>query len=137
MGESLHLRSWRWSVPPAPPCQHPVTVDFDARTYCAPLVEVEVEVDGQVVGSGLVGQSFAGENGESLPQYFQPRLGVGTRRRGLRRVEPRPQRNELVALIQERRAAVAELDEVDPTDWTPTLSPRRRPGSTPVPPTTG
>jgi K+-transporting ATPase ATPase C chain len=32
-----------------------------------------VSVDGKVVGSSLIGQSFADKNGNPLPQYFQPR----------------------------------------------------------------
>jgi K+-transporting ATPase ATPase C chain len=32
-----------------------------------------VEVDGKVVGSSLIGQAFADDKGNPLPQYFQPR----------------------------------------------------------------
>ena len=33
----------------------------------------QIEVDGTVVGSKLIGQSFTDSNGNPLPQYFQPR----------------------------------------------------------------
>src|SRR5580704_15078522 len=32
-----------------------------------------VSVNGKVVGSSLIGQSFTDKNGDPLPQYFQPR----------------------------------------------------------------
>lgn len=76
-----------------------------------------VEVDGEVVGSSLIGQSFTDENGHPLPQYFQSRPSTsdydvaasGGSNLG-------PNSDELVALIEERRAAVAELEAVDPAD---------------------
>ncbi len=33
----------------------------------------QIEINGKVVGSKLIGQSFTGSNGFPLPQYFQPR----------------------------------------------------------------
>jgi K+-transporting ATPase ATPase C chain len=33
----------------------------------------QIKVDGKVVGSKLIGQSFTDRNGNPLPQYFQPR----------------------------------------------------------------
>jgi K+-transporting ATPase ATPase C chain len=33
----------------------------------------QIKVDGKVVGSKLIGQSFTDSNGNALPQYFQPR----------------------------------------------------------------
>jgi K+-transporting ATPase ATPase C chain len=76
-----------------------------------------VEVDGEVVGSSLLGQSFTDADGDPLPQYFQSRpsasdydpLASGGSNLG-------PNSEELVALIEERRAAVAELNGVDPAD---------------------
>ena len=74
-----------------------------------------VEVDGQVVGSALIGQSFAGEDGDPLPQYFQSRPSAsdydGAASGGS---NLGPNSDELAALIEERRAAVAELEGVDP-----------------------
>ena len=74
-----------------------------------------VERDGQVVGSSLIGQGFTDGNGDPLPEYFQSRpsasdydgLASGGSNLG-------PNSEELAALIEERRAAVAELDRVDP-----------------------
>lgn len=76
-----------------------------------------VEVDGQVVGSTLIGQSFTAEDGDPLPQYFQPRPSAsdydGAASGGS---NLGPNSDELAALIEERRAAVAELEQVDPAD---------------------
>lgn len=76
-----------------------------------------VEVEGQVVGSSLIGQSFAGEDGVPLPEYFQSRLSAsdydGAASAGS---NLGPNSDELAAMIAQRRAAVAELEEVDPAD---------------------
>jgi K+-transporting ATPase ATPase C chain len=76
-----------------------------------------VERDGTTVGSSLLGQSFDGQ-----PQYFQSRpsaagegydpLASGASNLG-------PESEELVAAIEERRAAAAELDGTDPSDVAP------------------
>jgi K+-transporting ATPase ATPase C chain len=76
-----------------------------------------VEVDGEVVGSSLLGQSFTDADGDPLPEYFQPRpsasdydpLASGGSNLG-------PNSEELTALVEERRAAVAEFNGVDPAD---------------------
>jgi K+-transporting ATPase ATPase C chain len=76
-----------------------------------------VEVDGQVVGSSLLGQSFTDADGDPLPEYFQSRpsasdydpLASGGSNLG-------PNSEELATLIEERRMAVAELEGVDPAD---------------------
>lgn len=76
-----------------------------------------VEVDGAVVGSSLLGQAFTDQDGEPLVQYFQSRpsaggydgLASGGSNLG-------PNSEELVAAVEERRAAVAELEGVDPED---------------------
>jgi K+-transporting ATPase ATPase C chain len=75
------------------------------------------EVDGQVVGSSLLGQSFTDADGDPLPEYFQSRpsasdydpLASGGSNLG-------PNSEELATLIEERRMAVAELEGVDPAD---------------------
>jgi K+-transporting ATPase ATPase C chain len=76
-----------------------------------------VEVEGQVVGSSLIGQSFAGEDGVPLPEYFQSRPSAsdydGAASAGS---NLGPNSDELAAMIAQRRAAVAELEEVDPAD---------------------
>jgi K+-transporting ATPase ATPase C chain len=73
-----------------------------------------VEVDGEVVGSSLLGQSFTNADGNPLPEYFQSRpsasdydpLASGGSNLG-------PNSEELAALIEERRLAVAELEGVE------------------------
>jgi K+-transporting ATPase ATPase C chain len=76
-----------------------------------------VEVDGEVVGSSLLGQSFTDAGGNPLPQYFQSRpsasdydpLASGGSNLG-------PNSAELAALVEQRRLAVAELEGVDPAE---------------------
>jgi len=76
-----------------------------------------VKQDGKVVGSSLIGQSFEGR-----PEYFQSRpsaagdgydpLSSGASNLG-------PESDDLMALIEERRAAAAALDGTDPADVAP------------------
>lgn len=76
-----------------------------------------LEVDGQVVGSALLGQSFTNASGDPLPQYFQPRpsaadhdpLASGGSNLG-------PSSEELAATVVERRAEVAAFNDVAPAD---------------------
>jgi potassium-transporting ATPase KdpC subunit len=79
-----------------------------------------VEFDGTVVGSELIGQSFTDAGGDPLPQYFQLRPSAseydGTASGG---TNLGPNSPELVALVEERRAAVAALNGVDPADVPP------------------
>ena len=75
-----------------------------------------VEVDSEVVGSSLIGQAFTTEDGDPLPQYFQSRPSAGGydgAASGGSNLGPNSE--ELAAQIEERRAAVAELEGVDPT----------------------
>lgn len=72
-----------------------------------------LERDGEIVGSALLGQAFTDEDGAPLPQYFQSRPGAydplasGASNLG-------PNNADLLALVEERRAAVAELESVEP-----------------------
>lgn len=74
-------------------------------------------VDGQVVGSKLLGQSFADAEGAPLSEWFQPRpsagdydpLASGASNLG-------PENAGLVAQIQQRRADVAAFNGVDEAD---------------------
>jgi potassium-transporting ATPase KdpC subunit len=79
-----------------------------------------VVVDGTVVGSELIGQAYRAADGDPLPQYFQPRPSAseydGAASGGS---NLGPNSPELVALVEERRAAVAALDGVDPADVPP------------------
>jgi K+-transporting ATPase ATPase C chain len=72
-----------------------------------------VRVDGEVVGSSLIGQSFTDADGNPLPEYFQARpsasdydgLASGGSNLG-------PNSPELVEQVEQRRAAVAEFNGV-------------------------
>ncbi|UYO96819.1 potassium-transporting ATPase subunit KdpC [Microbacterium sp. M28] len=68
---------------------------------------------GAVVGSALIGQSFTNADGEALPQYFQSRpSAAGYDGRGSTGSNLGPENPDLVAAIEERRAAIAEREGV-------------------------
>nr|WP_216094558.1 potassium-transporting ATPase subunit KdpC [Jiangella alba] len=76
----------------------------------------QVTHDGEVVGSSLIGQPFDGE------QWFHPRPsaagdGYDTLASGGSNLGP--ESAELLATVEERRAAVAEENGVDPADVPP------------------
>ncbi|NYD67384.1 potassium-transporting ATPase subunit KdpC [Agromyces atrinae] len=74
--------------------------------------------DGEVVGSALIGQSFTDADGEPLPEYVQSRpsaAGDGYDAGASSGSNLGPENADLIALIEERRANVAELEGVDPT----------------------
>lgn len=74
-----------------------------------------VESDGEVVGSRLIGQSFTDSDGVALPEWFQSRpsaAGEGYDPHGSSGSNQGPESEDLVAAIDERRAAVAELNGV-------------------------
>jgi K+-transporting ATPase ATPase C chain len=76
-----------------------------------------VERDGQVVGSSLVGQDFGGN-----PAYFQSRpsaAGDGYDPLATSASNLGPESPDLLAAIEERRAAASELDGTDPADVAP------------------
>ncbi|MCZ4500431.1 MAG: kdpC [Marmoricola sp.] len=76
-----------------------------------------VHRDGKVVGSSLIGQSFAGK-----PQYFQSRpsaAGDGYDPLASSASNLGPESPDLVAAIQERRTAAAKLDGTAPADVAP------------------
>lgn len=73
--------------------------------------------DGTVVGSSLIGQSFADADGTALPGYFQSRpsaAGDGYDAAASSGSNLGPENPDLVTAIEDRRAAVAALEGVDP-----------------------
>lgn len=73
--------------------------------------------DGSVVGSALIGQSFTDADGAPLPQWFQSRpsaAGDGYDGGASGGSNLGPENPDLIALIEDRRQAVAELEGVSP-----------------------
>ncbi|MDN3483499.1 potassium-transporting ATPase subunit KdpC [Arthrobacter sp. APC 3897] len=78
-----------------------------------------VSLDGQPVGSALIGQSFTDAGGAALPEWFQSRpsaAGDGYDGGASSGSNLGPANPDLAAAIGERREAVAELEGVDPGD---------------------
>jgi K+-transporting ATPase ATPase C chain len=78
-----------------------------------------VTVDGDVVGSSLIGQSFSDPDGNPLPEWFQPRpsaAGSGYDAGASSGSNLGPENPELIAAVEDRRARVAEFNGVDPDD---------------------
>jgi K+-transporting ATPase ATPase C chain len=77
-----------------------------------------VSADGRVVGSSLIGQSFTGPDGAALPEWFQSRpsaAGDGYDASASGGSNLGPEDEDLVASIEERKAAIAASDGVDPS----------------------
>jgi len=78
-----------------------------------------VRVDGETVGSSLIGQSFTDADGAALPEWFQSRpsaAGDGYDASASSGSNYGPENPDLVAAVEERRAAIAESDGVAPED---------------------
>jgi K+-transporting ATPase ATPase C chain len=76
-----------------------------------------VRADGEVVGSSLIGQSFSDEEGEALPEWFQPRpsaAGDGYDGGASSGSNYGPDNADLIAAITERRESIAALNGVSP-----------------------
>jgi potassium-transporting ATPase KdpC subunit len=81
-----------------------------------------VSSNGHVVGSSLIGQNFTDATGNPLPQWFQPRpsaAGDGYDPTSTSASNLGPNNPDLLKLVQERRAAAAALDGVDPASVPP------------------
>lgn len=77
------------------------------------------EVNGETVGSALIGQSFSDADGNPLPEWFQPRpsaAGDGYDAGASSGSNWGPENADLIAAIDERRAQIAEFDQVAPAD---------------------
>ena len=75
--------------------------------------------DGEVVGSALIGQSFADASGEPLPEWFQPRpsaAGDGYDGGASSGSNWGPENTDLIAAIEERKAQVAAFNGVSEAD---------------------
>ena len=73
---------------------------------------------GDTVGSALIGQSFMDPSGAALAQYFQSRpsaAGDGYDSGASSGSNLGPENPDLVSAIEQRRAAIAELEGVDPS----------------------
>ncbi|QOD43608.1 potassium-transporting ATPase subunit KdpC [Clavibacter zhangzhiyongii] len=73
--------------------------------------------DGEVVGSSLIGQSFTDADGAASPGWFQSRpsaAGDGYDASASSGSNLGPENEDLIASIEERRAAIAASDGVDP-----------------------
>jgi potassium-transporting ATPase KdpC subunit len=93
-----------------------------------------IEVDGELMGSSLIGQSFTDTDGNALPQYFQSRpsaagdgydpMASGASNLGPESIvdtpvggadSPAEARQSLLTVVCERSAAVGKTDGVDGT----------------------
>lgn len=77
------------------------------------------DADGAVVGSSLIGQSLLDADGTPLAGYFQPRpsaAGDGYDGAASGGSNLGPENPDLVAAVEDRRAAVADLEGVDPSE---------------------
>lgn len=71
-------------------------------------------VDGEVVGSTLIGQSFTDADGNALPEWFQSRPSAAGYDGGASSGSNYgPSNADLADLIAERKAAIAALEGVD------------------------
>lgn len=71
--------------------------------------------DGDPVGSALIGQSFSDEEGNPLPEYFQPRpsaAGDGNDGGASSGSNYGPENEDLIAAITDRKTQVAEFNGV-------------------------
>lgn len=78
-----------------------------------------IKADGETVGSSLIGQSFTDADGAALPEWFQSRpsaAGDGYDGAASSGSNYGPENDDLIAAITERKAAIAELEGVDPAD---------------------
>jgi K+-transporting ATPase ATPase C chain len=73
--------------------------------------------NGEVVGSSLIGQSWTDADGAPLPEYFQSRpsaAGDGYDGAASSGSNYGPENEDLIAAIEQRQAAIADLDGAEP-----------------------
>jgi K+-transporting ATPase ATPase C chain len=82
----------------------------------------QVKVDGKVVGSSLIGQSFTDSKGNALPQWFQSRpsaAGTGYDAGASSASNQGTENPALITAIKQRKAAIAKSDNVNPASIPP------------------
>jgi K+-transporting ATPase ATPase C chain len=82
----------------------------------------QVKVNGKVVGSSLIGQSFTDKKGNALAQWFQSRpsaAGDGYDAGASSGSNQGTESPTLIKAIKERKAAIAKSDGVDPASIPP------------------
>ena len=97
---------------------YPLAVTAVGRLAPAQADGSQVTVNGSVVGSSLIGQSFTDKKGNALPQWFQSRpsaAGTGYDAGASGGSNQGTESSTLVKAIKERKAAIAKLDGVDPS----------------------
>ena len=75
--------------------------------------------DGRAAGSALIGQSFTDADGAPLADYFQPRpsaAGDGYDGGASSGSNHGPENSDLITAIQDRVAAIAAFEDVDPSE---------------------
>ncbi|WGW13395.1 potassium-transporting ATPase subunit KdpC [Saxibacter everestensis] len=78
-----------------------------------------VDLNGRTAGSALIGQSFTDDSGKALPEWFQSRpsaAGDGYDSGASMGSNLGPENPELVELIEQRRQAIAKIENVDPQE---------------------
>jgi len=78
-----------------------------------------VKVDGEVVGSAIIGQSFTDKDGNALPEWFQSRpsaAGDGYDGAASSGSNYGPENEDLITAIKDRQAAIEDLDGVSKED---------------------
>jgi K+-transporting ATPase ATPase C chain len=82
----------------------------------------QVKVNGKMVGSALIGQSFTDSKGNALPQWFQSRpsnAGTGYDGGASSAGNQGTQSPTLITEIKQRKAAIAKSDNVNPASIPP------------------
>ena len=78
-----------------------------------------ITLDGDVVGSAIIGQSFADADGAPLPEWFQSRpsaAGDGYDASASSGSNYGPENTDLIAAIGDRQAQIVASDDVDVSD---------------------
>ncbi len=94
---------------------YPALITLAAQAMPAQSSGSLVRVDGEVVGSSLIGQSFTDDEGNALPEWFQSRpsaAGAGYDGAASSGSNYGPTSADLLAAIADHTAAVAALEGV-------------------------